>query len=171
MLTGLVCLGLGIWLFIAPAEALPLISVIFAACLLGAGCLNLFLGTSTRKILTVWGWAIALGIIEIIGGIWLLSLPVQAMEAAFIYITGIMVLVAAINAVAEAFTLSTNNVWWTIWSVLLLVAVIVMSIIMFSSPIAWGTLSIIYLAAALVCFGVYRIGLATTLKRMANRLY
>lgn len=164
LITGLICLGLGIWVLLAPVSAVPVMAIIFAACLLGAGILNMVLGCATRSGSPVWGWALVLGILEIMAGVWMLCLPTMQMEVAFIFIVGIMVLVGAINALAESFALAARNVWWVIWSVLLLIATIVMAVIMFANPIAWGSFSIICLGCALVFFGAYRIGLAVTLR-------
>lgn len=169
LLTGLISIGLGIWIFLAPILAVPVMAIIFAACLLAVGILNIALGTMTRSVSPIWGWNLALGIIEIIGGVWMLCLPPTAMEIAFLFIVGIMVLVAAINAVSESFVLAANNGWWAAWSILLLIATIVLAIIMFGNPLAWGAASVICLGCALICFGSYRIGLSIALKRLGKK--
>lgn len=171
LLTGLICLGLGIWVFLAPLEAVPVLAIIFAICMLGAGLLNLTLGFNTRTGSPVWGWAVALGILEIIAGIWMLCLPAPQLEIAFIFIVGIMVLVGAVNAVAESFALASVSGWWAIWSVLLLIAVIGLAIVMFANPLSWSSTTVICLGCALVCFGAYRIGLSIALLSLSRRIH
>lgn len=168
LLTGIVCLGFGIWIFLAPVQAVPVMAVVFAIGLLLTGLLNLILGCATRNSISVWGWALVLGLIEIIAGVWMLCLPEAEMEVAFLFIVGIMVLTAALNAIVEAFTLSARNVWWAIWSVMLLMATVALAIIMFANPVAWGATSVICLGCAMIFFGTYRIGLAVTLRRLTN---
>lgn len=168
LITGIICLGLGIWEMLVPQEAIPILAIVFAACMLLAGVLNIILGCATRNASPVWGWSLALGIIEIIGGVWMLTLPLPEMTVAFILIVGFMVIVGSINAVVESFALAANNGWWVAWSVLLLIASIVLIIIMFSNPLAYGVATWICLGCALICFGTYRIGLSITLKKFTN---
>ena len=170
LLTGIVCLGLGIWELLVPREAIPVLAVVFGACLCLAGTLNIVLGGTTRGSSPVWGWSLALGIIEIIGGVWMLTLPMPEMVISFVLIVGFMVIVGAINACVESFTLAANNGWWVFWSVLLLLASIVLILIMVSNPLAYGVASWICLGCALITFGTYRIGLSFTLRRWTKNI-
>lgn len=170
LFTGIIALGLGIWEVLVPQEAIPVLAIVFAVCLLLTGVLNLFLGAFTRNASPIWGWGLALGIIEMIGGVWMLTLPLPEMTVAFILIVGFMVIVASINAVVESFSLAADNGWWVAWSILLLIAAIVLIIIMFSNPLAYGVAAWICLGCALMCFGVYRIGLSFVLKKFSKKL-
>lgn len=170
LITGIIALGLGIWELLVPQEAIPVLAIVFGACLCLAGVLNIVLGCTTRNASPVWGWSLALGIIEIIGGVWMLTLPMPEMEISFILIVGFMVIVGAINACVESFALAANNGWWVAWSILLLIASIVLIMIMFSNPLAYGVASWICLGCALITFGTYRIGLAFTLRRWTKNI-
>ena len=92
------------------------------------------------------------------------------MVISFVLIVGFMVIVGAINACVESFTLAANNGWWVFWSVLLLLASIVLILIMFSNPLAYGVASWICLGCALITFGTYRIGLAFTLRKWTKNI-
>lgn len=170
LITGLICLGLGIWELMVPQEALPILAIVFGACLILAGVLNMTLGCATRNASPVWGWSLALGIIEVIGGVWMLCLPIPEMVIAFILIVGFMVIVGAINACVESFTLARNNGWWVAWSILLLVATVILVLIMFSNPLTYGVASWLCLGWALICFGAYRIGLAFALRKLSKTI-
>lgn len=100
----------------------------------------------------------------------MLTLPMPEMVISFVLIVGFMVIVGAINACVESFTLAANNGWWVFWSVLLLLASIVLILIMFSNPLAYGVASWICLGCALITFGTYRIGLAFTLRKWTKNI-
>ncbi len=165
LITGIISLGLGIWTMLCPAESLPILAYTFAACLTAAGVLNVgyaFVGAGLPN----WGWSLVLGILELIAGIWLFTLPTIEVTGAFIFIMGIWLLVAAINSIGEASMLSVVSGWGMVWMILLLICTIALVIIFLSSPIEGGIVVWLWLGISLITFGIFRISLSFSLRKL-----
>ena len=160
LISGLVCLGLGIWTLCVPVEAITFLSYVFAVCLVLTGVLNCCYAGATARYTPGWGWALAMGIIELVCGVWLLCLPAAAVASTFVFVMGFFIFVAVINSLCEAFTLSYFSGWWVVWSILLLVATVVLAGTFLSNPIAGGVVVWLWLGLSLIFFGVFRVSLA-----------
>ena len=168
LLTGLVGIGMGIWCICSPITSLPVFAYVFSACLVAAGILNLAYAFTASGFDSNWGWALALGIMEGIAGVWRLTLPAAVLTTAFIIVVGCWILVSAIMSIAEASVLSTFSPGYVVWMVLMLIATIVFAIIFLSNPIAGGVAVWLYLGISLILFGCYRIALSMQVKSLNN---
>lgn len=166
MLTGLICLGLGIWTLCEPSTSIPVLGYIFAGCLCAAGVIELIFSVGMSRHNTHWGWSLVLGLLDIGAGVWLFCLPVAAMTTAFIYIAGIWLLVVAIQSLAEATAMAAFSPIWLIWMILMLFAVIVLVSIFLFNPIAGFETVWLWLGISLIMYGVYRISIAARLRQM-----
>ena len=54
---------------------------------------------------------------------------------------------------------------WTVFSVLLLIATIIMAVVFLSSPIAGGVFVWMWIGLSLIFFGVYRLVFAASMRR------
>lgn len=169
MLTGLVCLGFGIWCLLAPAESITVMAYIFTACLTGAGVLNLIYAALNTRAGTNWGWSMALGLLEIGCGVWLFTIPAEQLAFSFMFVAGIWILVVAINGLCEAAVMSRFSAGWIFWMVIMLCATLVFAFIFMSGPVAGGIAVWLWLGISLITYGAYRISLALVIRR-ANRL-
>lgn len=165
LFTGIIAVLLGIWCLWAPQSSLPIMAYIFAGAFCAAGVLNLVLSGIGMKCHSAWGWTMALGLMELICGVWMFFLPVETLTFTFMIIVGIWILVVAINAVCESFTIAGNSTGWLIWSILLLIATIFFAIVFLSDPIAGGVAVWLWIGFSLITFGCYRISFACRLKR------
>jgi len=104
-----------------------------------------------------WGWALALGILELIAGVWLFALPESILVDAFIFVIGIWIIVAAINSICEACVISSVTPAWMIWMILLLVFTIIASFIFLSNPIIGEIAVWLWIGLSLISFGIFRI--------------
>lgn len=170
LLTGLVSVGFGIWCLLAPVSAIPFFSYLFCAGLIVAGILNLSYAFTTTGFASNWGWAMALGFLEVIAGVWMLTLPAEVLSVAFVYAVGVWILVSAIMSVAEAGVMSSLSAGWIVWMVLLLIATVVFAIIFLTNPIAGGVAVWLYMGLALIFFGCYRCSLAFQVKSINRRM-
>ncbi len=168
LLTGLFCLGFGIWCLFSPSTSLPVFAYLFAAGFCVAGIFNMIYAVLASPVMSNWGWALALGLLEIIGGIWMFTLPEAALVSTFIFIVGVLILVAAINSIVEAFMLSSFSGMWLVWTVLMLICTIIFAILFLSSPIGGGIAVWLWLGISLIAFGVYRISLAFMIKSLSR---
>lgn len=163
LITGIVCIGLGIWTFCCPAESIPVLAYVFAAGMVVAGILNLSYSVFTTGMASNWGWSMALGILELIAGVWMFTMPAEILAETFIFFVGIWILVVAINSICEAIFMSSYSSGGIVWMVLILVATLAFAVIFLSSPIVGGITVWLWLGLSLVTFGFYRIALSSKL--------
>lgn len=168
LMTGLICLGLGIWTFAAPAPAMITLAYVFAFGLLLGGAINIGYAISSSRHTHGWGWSLALAILELFAGGWLLALPGMMVVSTFVFVIGIFIIIAAINSLCESIAMSSASVWWIIWTVLLLVATIWVGVTFLSSPIAGAEVVWLWLGLSFIFFGIFRISLAFRI-RSASR--
>lgn len=169
LVTGLIGIGLGIWVLAAPVASITTFAIAFAICIAIAGVLNTILAFCTMGFPN-WAWTLAYGLLELICAIWLFSLPNATLATAFIIIVGIWILVSAINGIAESAMLSRYNGFWTVLMVLLLLATIFFVILFLTNPLFGGVAVWLYLGISILAFGLYRIIIAFVLKRASRYL-
>ena len=166
LVTGLISMGLGVWCFFSPVTSVPFMAYLFAACICLAGAFNLTFACINHRIVPNWGWMLALGLLDLVAGIWMLSLPEEQLAVTFVIVLGIWLLCVAINAICETFVLSGGSVWWTIFSVLMLIASVYFAILFLSSPFTLAVAGWLYLGISLVAFGAFRVAVYYRLGRL-----
>ncbi|MDE5651944.1 MAG: DUF308 domain-containing protein [Muribaculaceae bacterium] len=169
LLTGLICLGFGVWSICAPAQALPILAVVFAIGLLAVGLFDGIWGFATSNYNPGWGWDVCMAVIDIVAGIWMLTMPAQEMTLTFLYIVGIWLIFAAFSGIGMMFSVSYYNPFATFLAVLLLLATLVFSFWLIISPIGLGVMAWMWVGIALCCYGVYRISLAFKVRNLRRR--
>lgn len=169
LLTGILCIGIGFWLLFSPATSLPTLAYVFVGCLIAAGIIDLAYAMAAYGPGSNWGWALAVGILEVILGVWLYSLPVNVLTVAFIYGVGLWILFVAINSICESAMLSHMSSSWIFWMILSLIAVICLAVIFLSGPILGGMAVWMYLAFSFMLYGCYRIALAFKLRHISHK--
>jgi uncharacterized membrane protein HdeD (DUF308 family) len=111
-----------------------------------------------------WGWIVALGVIYVIAGFVAFGSVVLATVAS-VFIVGVMMLVAGIAEVLNAFQIKT---WGKFFLWLLLGALyIVAGFVTFTNPLLSAVVLTLMLGAALVVSGAMRIVLAFSMKEGA----
>lgn len=169
--TGLLCLGFGIWCLCSPVASMEILAYLFAAGFILAGVFNLTFAGINASIYSGWGWSLSLGLLELIGGIWLFLVPEPVLLSTFVIVTGVMILVGAINSIAESCTLARYSGWWMVWAIIMLLATIFCAVIFLTNPIAGGVIVWLWLGISLICFGISRISLAFMLKSINKATY
>lgn len=168
MILGIISLGLGIFTFVCPGLSIKVLAYVFAGCLCVAGLVNIIFSASVTSYYSGWGWSLALGILDIVAGVWLLCMPQQEMIWTFVILVGIWILVVAINEFVQSCMLISVSPWWVIWMLLLLVAIVVIAGVFLSNPIVGGEIVWLWLGLSLILFGVYRIVFAARIKTIGN---
>lgn len=171
LVTGILAIALGVWCFCSPETSLSYFAYFFTGCLIAAGCLNVSYALFNRRLQTNWGWSLVLGILEIVCGVWLFSMPPATLAIAFAYAAGIWMLVAAINSIGEASYFSRYSVAWTIWMVILLVATVLFVIYFLFNPIFGMAVGWMWIGFSLILFGIWRIALAFKIRSINRRLF
>lgn len=166
MITGIVAIGLGVWTLVCPKDSLPVLAYIFAGCLCGAGVFNFIYSFLMSRYNAQWGWALVIGILDILAGVWLFTLPESILVTTFIYIVAIWLLCVAINSVVESLVMASFSPFWLFWMILLLIASIVFIGIFIFNPITTGVVAWMWLGLSLIVYGVYRIILAFHIRNL-----
>lgn len=161
LITGLISIGLGIWCLFSPTTSLPVMAYIFAILFLIAGLANVVFGSINLKVSPDGGWTLALGLLEAVAGIWLLTLPTGELTTTFVIVLGIWLIVAAINSIAQTVAVSRGSAVWSFFSIILLVATIIFAFIFIMSPVATALAGWLYLGISLITFGVFRLCIAS----------
>jgi len=109
-----------------------------------------------------WGWIVALGIVYSVAGIVALGSVVMATVAS-VFVVGIMMLIAGVAEVINAFQVKTwgKFLFWVLLGVLYIVA----GFVTFENPLLVAALLTLLLACALIVSGIMRIILGFSMKR------
>ena len=109
-----------------------------------------------------WGWIVALGVIYSVAGFIALGSVLTATVAS-VFIVGIMMLIAGVAEVINAFQVKTwgKFLFWVLLGVLYIVA----GFVTFENPLLAAALLTLLLACALIVSGIMRIILGFSMKR------
>lgn len=168
LVTGIIAIGLGIWCLCSPVTSIPVMAYIFAGAVCVAGIFNLVFAYINSRVAPNWGWSLAIGLLDLVAGIWMFCLPEEELAVTFVIVLGIWLLCVAINAICETFVLGSRNIWWTLFSVFLLVITIYFAIVVISSPVAMAVTGWLYLGISLITYGIFRMAVYGNLRRIHN---
>lgn len=171
LVTGILSVTFGIWCFCSPEASLTVFAYMFASCMVIAAVLNFVYAYLNSGIDSGWGWALAMGILELLAGVWLFSLPHVILVDTFIFVIGIWIIVASINSICEACVLSSVSTAWMIWMILLLFVTIIFAVLFISNPVVGGIAVWLYIGISLITFGIFRIVFAAKAKQLNNITY
>ena len=169
LLTGLVLVAVGIWVFASPATAYLSLSILFGASILSIGFFETVFAISSRKSLEGWGWTLASGLLDIVIGAYLLTYPGVTM-AILPFVLGFWLLFRGFSAIGFSFDMKAygDSSWG--WSLLFAIGIIVFAIMMLLVP-AFGVANIIaWTGLSFIFAGVSRIIFAFTLKKWKNAI-
>lgn len=113
LLKGLILAVLGIYIFGHPISALVGLALYIGISLLLTGVFQVALSLGTRKISENWGWRLAMGIIDVVFALVLLSNP-GITAAVLPFIVGFWTMVYGAMMIADAFQVkkSGESLWW-----------------------------------------------------------
>jgi uncharacterized membrane protein HdeD (DUF308 family) len=108
-----------------------------------------------------WGWIVGLGVIYIVAGVIALGSVVTATVAS-VFVVGIMMIIAGVAEVINAFQIKTwgRFIFWLLLGILYIVA----GFVAFDNPLLTAVWLTLILGAALVASGIVRIFLAFNMK-------
>jgi uncharacterized membrane protein HdeD (DUF308 family) len=108
-----------------------------------------------------WGWIVALGVVYLIAGFIALGSVVMATVAS-VWVVGIMMIIAGVAEVINAFQVKTwgKFILWLLLGALYIVA----GFVAFENPLLTAVWLTLFLGAALVASGIVRIYLAFNMK-------
>lgn len=170
LITGLLAVGIGIWCLCSPVSSLPVLAYTMAIIFCVAGLMNVCFSIANSKNISGWGWPLAMGIIELCLGIWLLFMPLPVLTVTFIYAVGIYLIFVAINAICELCSVYSGSFSWIGWLIAMLLVVILFSFIFLAGPIAGGVAVWLWIGISFIFFGCYRISLAFAIRSINRKI-
>ncbi|ANH82646.1 hypothetical protein A8C56_18190 [Niabella ginsenosidivorans] len=169
LLSGILFLLLGFYMFSQPLASYLALSLFFAATFLVSGIFEVAYAFSSKSYDAGWGWALFGGIVNIIFGIFLLSYPALTMTVLPMYI-GFVILFRSILGIFHSFSLKRIGISGWGWALFAAIIGIVFAIMMITNPVFGGLTIVAYTAIALLMLGLVQIALSLRLKNIKNRL-
>ena len=169
LLTGLILVAVGIWVFASPAAAYLSLSILFGASIFSVGFFETIFAISARRSLAGWGWTFGGGLLDIVIGAYLLTYPAVTM-AIFPFVLGFWLLFRGFSAIGFSFDIrSYGDLNWG-WFLVFAIGTIFFAFMILAVP-AFGVANIIAWTGLSVIFaGVFRIILALRLKKWKSAI-
>lgn len=119
-------------------------------------------GSDIAPLRAKWGWVVALGVVYLIAGFVALGSVVLATVAS-VLVVGVMMIIAGVAEVINAFQLKTwgKFLLWALLGVLYIIA----GFVAFENPVLAAVVLTLILGASLVASGIMRLILAFSMKR------
>ena len=168
LLAGILCMALGIAVFVFPLESYVTLSILFGVLMLLIGAAQLIISATSGNYLMMRGYLIVGGIIDLLIGIFLCINPGITLVALPIII-GISLmynsfLVIAFGGDLDTFRIS-GGAWMTVGGILMLV----LSILVLLNPLSFGIEMVVVLAGiGLLMFGIMLCSVAMRVKSVHN---
>jgi uncharacterized membrane protein HdeD (DUF308 family) len=165
LLSGLILIGIGIWVFASPVAAYISLSILFAVSIFAIGIFETMFAISSRKSLDGWGWSLATGILDIVIGGFLLFYPAISM-AVLPFVLGFWLMFRGISAIGFAFDMRSYGTKGWGWFLALGILIVLFSIAIVAVP-AFGVINVvIWTGLSFITAGVFRITLAFSLRKL-----
>ena len=168
LLAGILCMALGIAVFVFPLESYVTLSILFGVLMLLIGAAQLIISATSGNYLMMRGYLIVGGIIDLLIGIFLCINPGITLVALPI-IMGISLmynsfLVIAFGGDLDTFRIS-GGAWMTVGGIMMLV----LSILVLLNPLSFGIEMVVVLAGiGLLMFGIMLCSVAMRVKSIHN---
>lgn len=166
---GVLSIAIGIWCLASPVASMVSLAYAFAIWMLVSGVMDMTFAIGNKNSHPGWGWTMALGLLEIVTGIWMLATSVAVMTTTFMFVVGIWLIVVCINAICEIFATASYTRDWIGWMLGFLLATIFFAFIFLSGPIAGGVAVWLYIGISFILFGFYRIVYAVRIRSLNRR--
>lgn len=167
---GILAIILGIWCITTPWATIISLSIIFGAIFLVTGIFTIIFAISNKDSLHGWGWTLMSGIIDILFGIIILSLPIEVITLVLAYFVGFYVMFQSIWSIGTATELYSKKVNGWGWLLTLAIIGLILSIIFILSP-AFTSGVIAYLVSlSFFVYGLFRIYYGFKLRSIKNEI-
>ncbi|MDF0707461.1 DUF308 domain-containing protein [Muricauda sp. 334s03] len=169
LILGLVFIVLGVTVFAYPLESYVSLSVLFAVSAIVSGLLQIWFATTNRNEIDGWGWQLALGIMELILGVILISNFGLTLVILPFYV-GFWLLFRAFTLIGFSFELKTYKIldwgYYLIFGLLL----VPLSWFIILNPLFGGVTIVAWTAIAFIVTGVANIILSFKLKKVNKKI-
>ncbi len=164
LVVGVLFILLALSLMFTPIASYVALSILFSVSIFVAGIFEIIFSVANKKVIVNWGWNLAIGIIDLIIGLYLLFNPGLSM-AILPYVVAFWLMFRGFSAIAYALDLkkyaSPNWGWFVAFGII----AILLAIWFIWRPVI-GAFSVVYFVAYIVfAIGIYRIIMAFQLRK------
>lgn len=169
ILTGILAIVLGILFILHPGNALMTVAMLFAIGFFVNGIFEIAFSIANRDSIKGWGWNLAGGIIDVMLGTLLLTLPGMTV-AILIYFVGFWILFRSIWGIGASIDLQTYGVKGWGWLLFLAILGVLFSFAFIMSPAFGGAYIVAFAAIGFIFYGVFKIMMGCKMKSFKNKL-
>ncbi|WP_276131633.1 HdeD family acid-resistance protein [Polluticoccus soli] len=167
LITGILFIIAGVWALRTPAASYATLAILFACMFLLSGIMAIMYALSNRKVLPGWGWTLAVGIVDMLVGLLMLSTPAISMLALPLYV-GFGILFRAIMAIGTAFELRKQHDSQWGWLAFIGFLGAMFAFMLIRNPVFAGLTIATYTAIALIILGIAQITASMRLRKLNN---
>ena len=169
IIIGTLSILIGFWCIFTPLAAFEGLVDFFEILFIVCGLSEVIFAFANRNIAVGWGWNLTAGLIDILLGIILLSLPQATVGQMLIYLVGFWIMFRSFWTIGLSVDLQSIGIkgWWA-WFSLSVLSLILSVVFIFGSPLFGGTFIVVFVALALICYGIFRIGVGICLHRVSK---
>lgn len=169
LLVGIVAVIVGFWCMSTPLETFATISILFVISFFIGGISEIVFAIANKDSMNNWGWTLAMGIIDILFAIFLMSNMALA-PLMLCYLIAFWLLFQSIWGIGMAVDL--KNIPGSGWGWLLALAILALfasMLLLFQPPVA-GLFAVYIISFSFISYGIFRIYLGFRLKSMTKYL-
>ncbi len=165
---GILFLLVALFLMFFPVEGYGALVVLFCACMLTSGILEIVFSVSNRGILPAWGWYLTCGIIDILLGFLLIWYP--GITAIIIpYLLSFWTMFRGFTAIGFSFDFNRLGVPGWGWYLVFGILAILCSFAIIWNPDIGAFASVYILAFAFLFIGFFRIMISIDLRNLSRK--
>lgn len=165
LILGIILVIVGIWVFSTPVLSFTTLSLLFAMSFFVTGILEIIYAIGNRKEMANWGWSLVGGIIDLLIGILLMSLPLTSMMFLAYYV-GFGILFRSVMAIGNAIDLKKLRVGDWGYFLFLGILGLLFSFILIWNPVFAGLTIVFYTGMAFIIMGIFQIYLSFRLRKI-----
>lgn len=167
LITGIIFILVGIFVFVTPLESYLTLSVFFSISFLVSGIFEVFFAVSNRKEMDNWGWFLVSGIFYLLTGIILVMNPEISITILPLFI-GFTILFSSIHAIGIAYDLKNYGIMD--WGNLAIIGFLglLFSFFLIWNPVFTGISLIVWTGLAFVSIGIFGIYVSVKLKKLKD---
>ena len=137
LLAGILCVALGVAVFVFPLESYVTLSILFGVFLLVSGAAQLIIALSSGNYLMMRGYIIAGGVIDLLLGIFLCAFPAVSLVVLPIMM-GICMLYHSFMTIAFGGDMETFRLSGSTWVICGGVILLILSLLVLANPLSVG---------------------------------
>lgn len=168
ILLGLFFFIMGIVVFFKPGDSYMALSVIFGIMVILSGIYEIYLGSNSR-IQSGRGWLIAAGIVEVLLGTLLWSIPAMLFSV-LPFVLGFWLMFRGFTAIGIASDMQDYGVRGAGWTMAIAILVIICAFFVLFNPIIGVGLAVFWLGASLILAGIDMMVHGAHLHRLQKQL-